>query len=78
MTGISPTTGSTSGGQRVTILGVGFHDLLFSKIILGTAKCELEYGTMQLIVCVTSEHEEGVVSLQVSISTDIFSDRMKE
>ena len=72
MTEISPTIGSTSGGQRVTISGLGFNDLVFSKIFLGTAKCEMEYGAMQMIVCVTSQHEEGAVNLQVSISTDFF------
>ena len=78
VSGISPTTGSTSGGQKVTILGLGFNDLIFSKIFLGTAECKLEYGAMQLIVCVTSEHVEGVVSLQVSISTHFPSDGIKE
>ena len=62
--GITPSTGSTSGGQTVNILGLGFKD--DSVVLLGTAKCALKEVSIDQLVCTTGSHQNGLVNLQVN------------
>ncbi|XP_038070546.1 fibrocystin-L-like isoform X1 [Patiria miniata] len=62
---ISPTSGSTEGGQTVTILGSGFVDGSTTVDIDG-ANCAVQSVSLYEITCVTSAHAAGIVDLVVT------------
>ena len=57
ITGISQSTGSTEGGQRVTITGNFFSRTLTENIItIHGAECAPVVATPSMIVCITGKH----------------------
>ncbi|XP_022097673.1 fibrocystin-L-like isoform X1 [Acanthaster planci] len=62
---IDPSSGSTEGGQSITILGSGFVDGSTTVDIDGS-DCVIESVSLYEIICVTSDHAAGVVDLVVT------------
>ena len=62
---VTPSAGSTEGGQSVTIIGSGFVD--GSTVVdIGGAECIIESVTLYEVICVTSAHATGMVDLVVT------------
>ncbi|XP_071793632.1 fibrocystin-L-like isoform X1 [Asterias amurensis] len=62
---VTPSTGSTEGGQVITILGNGFVDG-DTTVSVGGAACNIQSVTLSQIVCSTPAHSAGTVDLVVS------------
>ena len=62
---VTPSTGSTEGGQVITILGNGFVDG-DTTVSVGGAACNIQSVTLSQIVCATPAHSGGTVDLVVS------------
>ena len=62
---VTPSTGSTEGGQVISTLGNGFVDG-DTTVTIGGAACVIQRVTFFEIVCVTPAHSAGTVDLVVS------------
>ena len=64
---ITPAKGGVSGGVSVTILGNGFGNTMADcSVLIGNASCAVNFVNMSTIRCITAEHAEGNVTLNVS------------
>ncbi|XP_054983665.1 fibrocystin-L [Sorex araneus] len=66
---VSPTRGTTAGGTRLTVEGTGFSENMQDVLVMiGKAKCDVEYSNKTCIICVTSVHmSSGEVPVHVNI-----------
>ncbi|KAF6034267.1 PKHD1L1 [Bugula neritina] len=60
VTGISPTEGSTAGGQLLTITGTGFDDTTSPDVKVGDDECEVVSVTDTEIMCRTPAEHSSV------------------
>lgn len=76
-TSVSPASGSTAGGQVITISGSGFGNKKENATVsLDGSPCEILTINMSQITCRTSVHSVGRVSVDISIddSSDTVTD----
>ena len=64
---VTPSEGSTYGGQTITITGNGFHGLNNTQVDIGGDLCVLKNVTSTTIICVTGS-AGGVESLNTNIT----------
>lgn len=67
-TSVTPSSGSTAGGQEITIYGSGFGDKKDSALVsLNGSACEIISISMYHITCTTGAHAAGSVSVDISV-----------
>lgn len=67
-TSVTPSSGSTAGGQEITIYGSGFGDKKdCATVSLDGSACEIISINMSHITCTTGAHAAGNVSVDISV-----------
>lgn len=67
-TTVTPASGSTAGGQTITISGSGFGDRKENATVsLDGSPCDIISISMSQITCTTTAHAAGIVSVEISI-----------
>lgn len=65
---VSPSSGSTAGGQTITISGSGFgNQKENASVSLDGSPCDIITISMSRITCTTTAHAAGSVSVEISI-----------
>jgi len=73
VTEVIPYSGSTQGGTRVAVLGNNFVDSPSARVRFDTTDVMPTFHGPRTLICVTPQHQPGIVSVRVSNDSKVWS-----